>query len=118
MTSKVLERKKKLRLKRKMRARVQCAGCSIKPRVSVFRSNKYFYAQAIDDTKGHTLVAVDSRKLKVGNTKADVIKVGEEFAKMLKTNNIESVIFDRNGYLYHGVIASFADSLRNNGIAL
>lgn len=118
MTSKVLERKKDLRLKRKMRVRAQCSGSVTKPRVSVFRSNKYFYAQAIDDLNGHTLAAIDSRKLKLGNTKDDVGKVGVEFAKVLLSKNIKEVVFDRNGYLYHGVVASFADGLRNNGIVL
>lgn len=118
MTSKVLERKKNLRLKRKMRVRVHCSGNTTKPRVSIFRSNRYFYAQAIDDLNGHTLAAIDSRRLKLGNTKDDVGKVGVEFAKILLSKNIKEVVFDRNGYLYHGVVASFADGLRNNGIVL
>ncbi|MCI5786747.1 MAG: 50S ribosomal protein L18 [Helicobacter trogontum] len=118
MTTKVLEKKKILREKCKKRIRSQCSGNAIKPRVSVFRSNKYFYAQAIDDGKGHTIVAIDSRALKVGNTKEDVSKMGAEFAKLLSEKGINTVVFDRNGYLYHGVVAAFADGLRNNGIAL
>lgn len=118
MTAKVLEKKKVLREKCKKRIRSQCNGNALKPRVSVFRSNKYFYAQAIDDSKGHTLASIDSRTLKIGNTKEDTSKMGAEFAKILAAQNIKSVVFDRNGYLYHGVVAAFADSLRNNGIAL
>ena len=98
--------------------RGRCSGSTEKPRVSVFRSNKYFYAQAIDDKAGHTLAAIDSRKLKVGNTKEDSAKLGEAFAKILLERDIKEVVFDRNGYLYHGVVAAFADGLRNNGIAL
>lgn len=117
MTLKVLEKKKILRYKCKKRIRSQCSGSSLKPRVSVFRSNRYFYAQAIDDSKGHTIVAIDSRALKVGNTKDDASKIGAEFAKVLIEKDIHSIVFDRNGYLYHGVVAAFADGLRNNGIA-
>lgn len=118
MTTKVLEKKKLLREKCKKRIRSQCSGSDTKPRVSVFRSNKYFYAQAIDDIKGHTIASIDSRVLKLGNTKEDTNKIGAEFAKILIGKNIQKVVFDRNGYLYHGVIASFADGLRSNGIAL
>lgn len=118
MTPKILEKKKILRTKCKMRIRSQCNGSATKPRVSVFRSNKHFYAQAIDDIKGHTLACVDSRKLKLGNTKEDTSKMGAEFARILLAQDIKEVVFDRNGYLYHGVVASFADGLRNNGIAL
>ncbi len=118
MTSKILEKKKILREKCKKRIRSQCNGSDVKPRISVFRSNRYFYAQAIDDSKGHTIAAIDSRVLKVGNTKEDTNKIGAEFAKILSNKGIKSAIFDRNGYVYHGVVASFADGLRNNGIAL
>lgn len=118
MTEKILEKKKILRNKCKKRIRSQCVGSNLKPRISVFRSNKYFYAQAIDDIKGHTLATIDSRLLKLGNTKTDTSKMGAEFAKILIEKNINVVVFDRNGYLYHGVVAAFADGLRNNGIAL
>ncbi len=118
MTSKVLEKKKILREKCKKRIRSQCNGSATKPRISVFRSNRYFYAQAIDDSRGHTLACIDSAKLKLGNTKEDAGKMGAEFAKILSDRGINSVVFDRNGYVYHGVVASFADGLRNSGIAL
>lgn len=118
MTSKVLEHKKLLRLKRKARVKAKIKGCEAKPRVSVFRSNKYFYAQAIDDTKGHTLASIDSRAEKLGNTKEDSHKLGEKFGQILNERKIKEVIFDRNGYLYHGVVAGFADGLRKNGIVL
>lgn len=116
MTPKVLQKKKTLRLKRKLRIRDNCSGSAIKPRVSVFRSNKYFYAQAIDDEVSHTIVAIDSKIHGLGNNRQDAQKLGEEFAKMLLSKKINTIVFDRNGYLYHGVVACFADSLRNNGI--
>lgn len=118
MLDNALKLKKKLILKRKARIRGKIYGDSTRPRVSVFRSNKYFYAQAIDDTKGFTLANVDGKKLGLSNNKEDVKKIATTFAKSLKDAGISKVVFDRNGYLYHGVVASFADSLRENGIVL
>ena len=88
------------------------------PRLSIFKSNKYFYAQAIDDVAGSTLAAVDSRAMKLTVNKENVVKVAAALAETLKSKNIEAVVFDRNGYLYHGVVATFADALRDNGIKL
>ncbi len=118
MLSNTLKLKKKLQLKRKARVRGRIFGSSEKPRVSVFKSNKYFYAQAIDDTRGITLASVDGKKLGLSNNIENVKVIAEHFAKSLKDANISQVVFDRNGYLYHGVVASFADSLRANGISL
>ncbi len=118
MLDSVLKSKKRLLLKRKARVRGKIVGDSNKPRVSVFRSNKYFYAQAIDDTKGITLASIDGKKLGLSNNKEDVKKIAEHFVKNLQAAGISKVVFDRNGYLYHGVVASFADSLRENGIVL
>ena len=118
MLSSTLKLKKKLQLKRKARVRGRIFGDSTKPRVSIFKSNKYFYAQAIDDTKSVTLVSVDGKKLGLSNNIESVKVIAEHFAKSLKEANISQVVFDRNGYLYHGVVASFADSLRVNGISL
>ena len=91
-------------------------GTTELPRLSVYKSNKYFYAQAIDDNTGTTLVSVDGRKLGLKSNQEDVKKVATEMAKNLASKNIESVVFDRNGYLYHGVVASFANALREAGI--
>lgn len=118
MTSKILAKKKALRNKRKLRIRNSIFGTATKPRVSVFRSNKYFYAQAIDDEKQITLANVDGRKLKLGNNKENAKEIAKAFADMLKNKGISEVVLDRNGYLYHGVVAAFADSLRENGITL
>lgn len=118
MLNSTLKLKKKLILKRKARVRSKIFGDSQKPRVTIFRSNRYFYAQAIDDTKGVTLASVDGKKLGLSNNKDDIKKIAEVFAKNLKDAGISKVVFDRNGYLYHGVVACFADSLRENSIAL
>jgi large subunit ribosomal protein L18 len=116
--AKDLVKRNSLRLRRKRRIRGNISGCTEVPRLSIFKSNRYFYAQAIDDVTGTTLAAVDSRALKLSVNKENVVKVAVLLAETLKSKNIESVVFDRNGYLYHGVIASFADALRDNGIKL
>lgn len=118
MTNRVLEQKKKLRTKRKLRVRGKIFGVASKPRVSIFRSNRYLYAQAIDDQKGVTLASVDGKKLGLGNNKENAKEVAKAFAQNLQKAGISEVIFDRNGYIYHGVIASFADALRENGVTL
>ncbi len=97
-----------------MRGKVR--GTADRPRVSVFKSNRHFYAQAIDDTQGHTLAYSDGAKLGLKVNQEDVKKIAEDMAQKLKSINIETIVFDRNGYLYHGVVASFADALRENGI--
>jgi large subunit ribosomal protein L18 len=107
-----------LRLRRKRRVRGKLSGTAEKPRLTVFKSNKYFYAQAIDDIAGKTLAAVDSRAMKLSVSKDNVVKVAAALAETLKSKNIETVVYDKNGYLYHGVVASFAQSLRDNGIKL
>ncbi|AWI33375.1 50S ribosomal protein L18 [Helicobacter apodemus] len=118
MTDKIIKKKRSLRLKRKLRIRSQIFGNANIPRLSIFRSNRYFYAQAIDDIKGITLASVDGKKMGLKNNKEDVKKIAIALADNLKKINVAEVVFDRNGYLYHGVVASFADSLRESGISL
>ena len=116
MLKSIQKRKNKLRAQRKARVRGKVFGVAELPRLTVFKSNKHFYAQAIDDNTGTTLVSVDGAKLGLRATIEDVKKVGAAMAENLKAKNIETVAFDRNGYLYHGVVASFADALREAGI--
>lgn len=116
MTEKVLRRKNSLRVKSKRRIRGKIDGSATRPRVSIFKSNKYFYAQAIDDATGTTLVAIDGAASKAGKSKEGVKELAKAFAGKLKEKNIDKIIYDRNGYIYHGVVASFADSLREEGI--
>lgn len=74
MTNKIINKKRSLRFKRKLRIRAKVFGSATTPRLSIFRSNRYFYAQAIDDTKGVTLVSVDGKKMGLKNNKEDVKK--------------------------------------------
>jgi ribosomal protein L18 len=118
MTANVLKRKIALRVKRKKRIRAKISGTTTLPRISIFKSNRTLYVQAIDDVAGVTLAAADGRKFGVKANKEGASKLAVEFAKVLKAKKIEVALFDRNGYLYHGVIAAFADALRQNGIKL
>jgi large subunit ribosomal protein L18 len=104
--------------KRKARVRKKIYGTAVKPRISVYRSNKNFSAQAIDDTQGVTIAAVDCAKLGNKNTVEGVQASAKAFADALKAKEITEAVYDRNGYLYHGVIKAFADALRDNGIKL
>jgi len=116
MLKSIQKRKNKLRAQRKARVRGKIFGTAELPRLTVYKSNKHFYAQAIDDNAGVTLASADGRKLGLKANREDAQKVAVEMAKNLASKNIESVVFDRNGYLYHGVVASFADALREAGI--
>ena len=107
------------RAKIKRRIRKKVSGTPQLPRLTVFRSNKQIYAQLIDDTIGVTLVASSSYK----NAAADKLTkveqaalVGKEVAAKAIKAGIEKVVFDRNGYLYHGRVKSLADSAREGGL--
>ena len=113
-----LAKKNALRIKRKKRVRGSIFGTAEKPRVSIFKSNKYVSAQAINDVEGVTLAAVSSKAMGLNVNKENAVKVAAQLAENLKAAGIESVVYDRNGYLYHGVVAAFADALRDNGIKL
>jgi large subunit ribosomal protein L18 len=118
MRKKILDKKKSGRIQRKKRIRNRISGTVNMPRLTIFKSNKYFYAQAIDDVAGNTLSSINGKKEGLKANKTDVVKLAEKFSVTLKEKGIEKVVFDRNGYLYHGVIASFANGLRDNGISL
>jgi len=116
MNVKTLKSKNAKRVQRKRRIRAKISGCAAKPRLSVFRSNRFLSAQAIDDMAGSTLAAVHSKVLGVKPNKEGAAAVGAAFAKSLKEAGISEVTFDRNGYVYHGVVAAFAEALRANEI--
>ncbi|NLC28013.1 MAG: 50S ribosomal protein L18 [Campylobacteraceae bacterium] len=118
MRETILKRKLALRQKRKLRVRGKISGTTELPRISIFKSNRRVYAQAIEDFTATTLVAVDGKKLGLKANKEDAAILGKAMAEALKAKGIEKAKFDRNGYLYHGVIAAFADALRENGIVL
>ena len=108
---------RRLRIKRRIRKVV--TGTAEQPRLSVFRSNKEIYAQIINDVTGTTLVAASSRDkdVKAKGTKIEVASiVGKALAEKAIKAGIETIAFDRNGYLYHGRIKAFADSARENGL--
>ena len=107
------------RLKIKRRVRKNIFGTSERPRLSVYRSNKEIYAQIIDDTKGVTLVASSSRDKEVSSegTKTEVSSlVGKRVAELALAAGINTVVFDRNGFLYHGRIKALADGAREGGL--
>jgi large subunit ribosomal protein L18 len=95
---------------------------SKRPRLSVFRSSKHIYAQVIDDTKGMTLVAASTLdrdikgKAKTGADRAAAVEVGKLIATRAKASGIETVVFDRGGYLFHGRIKALADAAREAGL--
>ena len=107
------------RAKIKRRIRKNISGTSTMPRLSVFRSNKQIYAQVIDDSTGTTLVSATSYNNKAaaaGNKVDQAAAVGKEVAQKAIKAGIEKVVFDRNGYLYHGRVKSLADSARESGL--
>lgn len=114
-TDKVLSR---LKIKKRVRAKV--FGNAEKPRLSVYRSNNDIYAQLIDDTAGKTLLSFSSRSKgleKVKSTKTQKsFEVGKKVAEAALANGITKIVFDRNGYLYHGRIKSLADGAREAGL--
>ena len=116
MTGKILKIKAAKRVQRKRRIRSKIAGCATLPRVSVFRSHRYISAQAINDEQGVTLASVHSKTLGLRANKEGAEKAAAAFAKTLKDAGINEITFDRNGFLYHGVVKAFAESLRANEI--
>lgn len=103
----------------KIRARIRSrvSGTAQKPRLSVFRSNKFIYAQLIDDVNGKTLVSASSRSLteKVAKTESSVV-VGKSLAEKALAAGISEIVFDRGGYLYHGRVKALADGAREGGL--
>ncbi|MDE5554389.1 MAG: 50S ribosomal protein L18, partial [Muribaculaceae bacterium] len=87
-----------------------------RPRMTVFRSNKQIYVQLIDDLAGVTLVATSSKGIEEGTKSEIAAKVGEAIAKKALEAGITEVVFDRNGYLFHGRVKSLADAARNGGL--
>lgn len=109
------------RRRRKVRIRKKITGTTQRPRLVVFRSNLHMYAQIVDDSNGKTLVGTSTLCLnKTGqnarSNKVGAELVGKEIARLAKERNIVSVVFDRNGYLYHGRIKAVADGAREAGL--
>ena len=97
------------------RIRKKISGTPDRPRLSVFRSNKYIYCQLIDDVNGVTIASADSKS--IGGSNAESAKeVGKLIAEKAKTKNVETVVFDRGGNLYHGRVKALADAAREGGL--
>ena len=111
------KQERRQRIKYGIRAKI--SGTAERPRLSVFRSNKAIYAQLIDDIAGHTLVSASSVEVKSevsGFTVETAKKVGQRLAEKASAKNISAVVFDRNGYLYHGKVKALADGAREGGL--
>ncbi|TRX53757.1 50S ribosomal protein L18 [Fulvivirga sp. M361] len=107
--------KRRLRIKRSVRSKV--SGTTEKPRLSVFKSNKAIYAQIIDDTNGHTMTSVSSSEMGNQGINMEVSKgVGKKLAEKALASGIERIVFDRNGYIYHGKIKALAEGAREGGL--
>jgi len=118
MLQKMLEKDRK-RLRRKIHIRKRVSGTAERPRMTVTKSNRRIAVQVIDDIKGHTLVSASTLEKELSNIKATVEgagQLGEIIGKRLLEKNIKTVVFDRNGYLYHGIVKALADGSRKAGI--
>ncbi|HEX5896189.1 MAG TPA: 50S ribosomal protein L18 [Thermoleophilaceae bacterium] len=106
------------RLRRRRRVRAKVRGTAERPRLSVFRSNRGIQAQVIDDVAGHTLAAVNWTEddLKSLKTMDQAKRAGELLAERAKAAGVETVVFDRGGYRYHGRVKALADGARENGL--
>lgn len=110
-----VEQKKIRRIRRKKHIRKSLSGVGNRPRMTVYKSGRYLYVQVIDDETGHTLVSAsniekDLRKIKSTTTGAE--QLGQVVAGRLKEKKIDRIVFDRNGYSYHGIVKSIAEGAR------
>ncbi|MDQ0591819.1 large subunit ribosomal protein L18 [Chryseobacterium ginsenosidimutans] len=108
---------KRIRIKRRVRGKI--SGSSELPRLSVYKSNKEIYAQLIDDNSGKTLASASSREKGVdaNGTKTEIsVAVGKAIAAKAQAAGIENIVFDRNGFVYHGRVKALADGAREGGL--
>ena len=106
----------------KYRIRKRLSGSGERPRMTVYRSNKQIYVQLVDDVSGQTLVSASSKEKKISTQKVNKIDqaklVGKRLAEKAKEKGINTVVFDRNGFLYHGRVKNLADAARESGLKL
>jgi large subunit ribosomal protein L18 len=102
--------------RRRSRISAKIDGTAERPRLAIFKSHKYIYAQVIDDTKGNTLAASDSRSMKGATPVERAKQVGADIAKKAKAAKVAKVVFDRGGYLYTGKVKMVADAAREGGL--
>ncbi len=111
--------KQRKRLHRKVHIRKSIYGTAERPRMSVYKSGRNLYVQVINDDEGKTLASISTLEKDFVDLKANVAsatKLGEAMGQRLKDKNITKIVFDRNGYLYHGVVKALADATRSVGI--
>ena len=118
-----MQAKKDLRFKRKFRIRKKIRGSAVRPRLTVFKSNRHFTIQVIDDDAGKTIVSANSVEKDLRSKfKSNNITAAGELAAIVaeraKSKGITKMVFDRNGYVYHGRVKKIAESLRENGIEI
>lgn len=108
------------RLKRRRRVRAKVSGTAERPRIAVFRSNRGIFAQLIDDERGHTITAVQwtEPELRDLSKKDQAAKAGQLLAERAKAAGVETAVFDRGGYQYHGRVQAFADAVREGGLTV
>lgn len=112
---KITKSNRRLKIRRGIRNKI--VGTSERPRLSVFKSNKAVYAQLVDDSKGHTVVAANSTELGAKLNNIDNSKeVGAKLAERAKAAGVETILFDRSGYQYHGKIKALAEGAREGGL--
>ena len=108
--------------RRKVRIRSKIKGTSNRPRLTVFRSNKYIYAQLVDDTKGQTLINLSDTLLKTKDSKktktAKASEVGKKLAELSKEKGIKEAVYDRGSYRYHGRVKALAEGAREGGLKI
>ena len=106
----------------KYRIRKRLSGNEARPRMTVYRSNKQIYVQLVDDKSGETLVSASSKEKEIASQKVNKTEqaklVGKRLAEKAKEKGIENVVFDRNGYLYHGRVKNLADAARESGLKI
>jgi large subunit ribosomal protein L18 len=108
--------KTEMRTKRHNRLRSKIKGTAERPRLAVFKSNKFVYAQLINDETGTTIASVDSRKNSKGTRAEQATAVGTEIAKQATAKKIDTVVFDRGGFRYQGIVATVAEAARAGGL--
>lgn len=107
--------------KRKLRIRNKLYGDSARPRITIYKSNRYIYLQAINDDQGKTLISISNLENENKGCKKNISgakQLSSKFAEKLKDKKIEKAVFDRNGYRYHGIVKAVADSIRESGITI
>ncbi len=105
------------RTRRHARIRTKVSGTEVRPRLAVFRSNRFIYAQLINDEAGKTIASVDSRSAKAAKGRERAKEVGTLIAEKAKEKGITSITFDRGGFQYQGMIAALADGAREAGLS-